>query len=58
MKTSLFFRKPNGKLGGATTDHPETDIMMAQQQEKTKQTLKGIGHEIKPKTPVLCLIVN
>lgn len=55
MKTSLFFRKTNGKLGGATTDHPETDIKMVQNQEETRQTLKDIGHEIKPKNSCIVL---
>lgn len=57
MKTQLMFRQQNGKLGKVSFDNLELDIQAVQNQLRIRSEVVSLGKKLKPKTPVLCLIV-
>tara|TARA_R110002020_G_scaffold11551_2_gene43366 strand:- start:480 stop:656 length:177 start_codon:yes stop_codon:yes gene_type:complete len=57
MKTQLMFRQTNGKLGKVSFDDSAKNIQAVQYQSQIKQDVLNLGRKLKPKTPVLCLII-
>ena len=57
MKTQLMFRQTNGKLGKVSFDDSAKNIQAVQYQFQIKHDVLNLGRKLKPKTPVLCLII-
>ncbi len=57
MKTQLMFRQTNGKLGKVSFDDNAKNIQAVQYQYQIRQDVLNLGRKLKPKTPILCLII-
>ena len=57
MKTQLMFRQTNGKLGKVSFDDNDKNIQAVQYQFQLRQDVLNLGRKLKPKTPILCLII-
>ena len=52
-----MFRQTNGKLGKVSFDDNAKNIQAVQYQYQIRQDVLNLGRKLKPKTPILCLII-